>query len=233
MNSCGLEPLTYRFFPEFADYKEVVSEWNDNFANAPIDRLTLRNCGDCDITQRLEQRFSPQVPHPLMKVYIHAGLTLALMEKRGPLLDWDSWNKAMEVVPKMAEILDRKLCQISGEEEFNVDAPDQVARLIYDTLGISPKEDSGRSTAKTVLELLLAETGHPALEIVMKRRGIGKIQGTYLENYATSARLHDDELRTIWWLTGAITGRLRSGGGDRRILHTFGKWTAHDAAGSN
>jgi uracil-DNA glycosylase family 4 len=214
LRSCSLENLTYRFFPEFCDYKSTVDEWSGHFADAPIDRLSLRNSGDCDITQRLEQRFSSQVSQPLVEVYIHAGKTLDRMETRGPRLDWPNWKKAMEIVPEMIEKLDRQLQQISGDPNFNCNAPEQVAKLIYDVLQL-PQGDEGRSTQKDVLRLLQAETQNNTLDIVLKRRSLGVIKSTFLKGYETGARLYDGELRTIWWLTGAITGRLRSGKGDR------------------
>ena len=214
LRSCGLENLTYRFFPEFADYKDTVSEWSGNFANAPIDRLVLRNSGDCDITKRLEARFESQVSYPLVKVYINAGITLDKMERRGPLLDWQEWEKAKKIIPLMKQKLDRILQHVSGNPQFDCDAPQQVAHLVYDVLGMRQTEE-GRSTQKGVLELLMAESGDTTMDVVIKRRGLGKIESTYLDGYATSARLNDDELRTIWWLTGAVTGRLRSGKGDK------------------
>lgn len=217
LRSCSLENLTYRFFPEFCDYKDVVEEWSGRFAEAPIDRLVLRNSGDCDITQRLEQRFSPQVRQPLVKVYIHAAKTLDRMEGRGPILDWENWDRAQEIVPKLLAKLDRQLQQVSGDPDFDCSSPAQVAWLVYDVLKL-PQTDAGRSTQKDVLRLLLAETGNTTLELVLKRRSLGVIQSTFLLGYAAGARMHNDELRTVWHLTGAVTGRLRSGKGDRSTL---------------
>ncbi len=175
----------------------------------------MRNSGDCDVTQRLEQRFSPQVRQALVKVYIHAGLTLDEMELRGPILDWESWKKAMDVVPKMEAKLDRELQMIANDPNFNCDSPQQVAWLMYDHLGLTPPEGS-RSTDKTVIELFIAETTDKrirhTLERINQRRAVGKIKSTYLLGQEASARLHNDELRCRWMLTGAVTGRLRSGG---------------------
>ena len=217
LRSCSLENLTYRFFPEFCDYKDTVEEWSGHFADAPLDRLVLRNSGDCDITQRLEQRFSPQVRQALVTVYIHAAKTLDRMEERGPLLDWENWKKAEEVVPKMIAKLDRQLQQISGDPNFDCDSAVQVAHLLYDVLEI-PLTEEGRSTQKDVLRLLLAETGNNTLDLIMKRRVLRVIWSTFLKGYATGARMHGGELRSIWHLTGAVTGRLRSGKGDRSEL---------------
>ena len=215
MQSCGLDALAYRFFPEFADYKDVAGDPAE-FGSAPLDDLVLRNCGDCDVTQRLEQRFAPQISYQLNKVYIHAGKTLEAMEDRGPILDWESWKKAEAAIPEMVKKLDRMLQHVSGVPDFNADSDKQVAWLVYDHLGL-PVGETGRSTLKAALENLAAE--HPehaiVLELISKRRAIGKIKSTYLNGFAASARLNRDEVHTIWWLTGAVTGRLRSGKGDR------------------
>lgn len=215
LRSCSLENLTYLFFPEFCDYKDSVEEWEGkNFADAPLDRLLLRNAGDCDVTKHLEAVFAPHVGYELMQVYIHAGATLDHMERRGPLLDWDQWRRAEKIIPKLIAKLDRVLQHVSGESEFDCDSPKQVAWLIYDVLKL-PETEAGRSTRREVLEELEARTGNSTLQVINKRRALGKIKSTYMEGYATSARLHDGELRTIWWLTGAVTGRLRSGRGEK------------------
>jgi uracil-DNA glycosylase family 4 len=218
LRSCSLENLTYRFFPEFCDYKDVVEDWEGHYAKAPIDRLVLRNCGDCDITQRLEQRFGPQVRQPLVEVYIHAARTLRRMEERGPLLDWPNWNAANKIVPKMVRKLNDDLAMITDDPQFDCDSPQQVAHFLYDVLKL-PVTEAGRSTVKTVLEYLQATCDNPqankAIGRINRRRAIGKLWNTYLKGFAKSAELHADMLHTIWWLTGTVTGRLRSGKGDR------------------
>jgi uracil-DNA glycosylase family 4 len=213
LRSCSLENLTYRFFPEFCDYKDIVEDYK-NFAEAPLDKLVIRNCGDCDITKRLEERFAPQVRLPLVQVYIHAAMTLDRMEHRGPVLDIKNWEKAKDTVPKMIAQLDRDLIRITRIPNFNAKSHEQVAHLVYDILGLE-NPDGTRSTNKEILEYLLAETGNVVLDKVMKRRVLGVVDSTFLKGYKSGADKHGGELRTIWWLTGARTGRLRSGKGDR------------------
>jgi uracil-DNA glycosylase family 4 len=219
LRSCSLENLTYKFFPEFGDYKDVVKEWDGRFIDAPIDKLVLRNSGDCDITQRLEQRFGHQVNQALVEVYIRAARTLEKMEKRGPLLDLTNWEVANEKLPPMEEKLDNDLKRITKDDKFDCDSPQQVAKLVYDQLGLPEMEGEGRTTVKRVLEFMQAntddETVSSTLERINRRRAIGKMRGTYVAGFKKSAELNKGELRTIWWLTGAITGRLRSGKGDK------------------
>lgn len=215
MRSFSLENLTYLFFPEFGDYKSIVDPY-PHFSQAPLDLLVHRNSGDCDITQRLEQKFSHEVRQPLVKVYVHAGNTLDVMEKRGPCLDWDEWNKAGKTVPKLVLKLNNQLQQIAGDPNFDCNSPDQVSWLLYDKLELPTYQESGRSTKAPVLDQLQAETAESSvvltIDLIRAHRTLSKIKSTYLDNYAESARMNDGELRTRWFLTGAITGRLRSGG---------------------
>jgi DNA polymerase I-like protein with 3'-5' exonuclease and polymerase domains len=218
LRSCSLENLTYRFFPEFADYKDVVKDWDGHFSDAPIDKLALRNSGDCDVTQRLERRFGHQVPQPLVEVYIRAGRTLHRMRDRGPTLDLPNWEQANQKLPPLIKKLDAELEAAAGVA-VDCDSPQQVARLLYDVLEATPPEGVGRSTVKTVLEFIQATTKNArvakSIGLVNQRRALGKMLSTYIRGYYRSAELNRGDLHTIWWLTGTITGRLRSGKGDR------------------
>jgi DNA polymerase I-like protein with 3'-5' exonuclease and polymerase domains len=148
-----------------------------------------------------------------VRVYIHAGYTLDSMETRGPLLDWASWEKMGPLVDIQIASLDRELRQIANDPDFNPGASDQCVSLLYDYLKF-PVTEFGRTSEKKALELLSVSTGNLTPMKIIQNRALRKIKTTYLANYANSARKHGGELRTIWWLTGAVTGRLRSGGGD-------------------
>ena len=72
----GLRFRHFRFAPELGDYKDSMENWDGNYAAAPIERLALRNCGDCDATARLEARFAPDVKpdDPALVAAIEAAL---------------------------------------------------------------------------------------------------------------------------------------------------------------
>lgn len=227
LRSVSLESLTYRFLPEFCDYKELITPWTGedgedwNLAEAPIDRLALYNSGDADVTKRMECKIptngpNPAVNHELLQVYIHAAYTLADMETRGPWLDKQNLARAYDEVPGIIEGMDRDLQRIAEEAgfdgEFNCDSPVHVATLLYDLLKL-PQVGEGRSTSHPVMDALAAETGSPVPPLITHRRAMGKMKGTYLDGYARSAEMHGGHLATRWFLTGAETTRLRSGSG--------------------
>jgi DNA polymerase I-like protein with 3'-5' exonuclease and polymerase domains len=133
-------------------------------------------------------------------------------------------EKVRAVIPKQIEEYDMRIRHVAEDPDMNPESNPQIAWLLYDKLQLgSPEEDSydsgergrkrpARSTERDILEKLAADSGSPVPIWVSRRRALAKILGTYIDGWVRSADMHDGELRTWWMLTGAITGRLRSGG---------------------
>ena len=208
-NQCNM------FLPEFGDYKDMAKAWGGNFAAAPLADLVLYNCADCDSMKRLEEKFADQISLPLLHVYIHCAYILERMEKHGPFLDTEALAKVVPFVRERVTTLKRHLEQIAGGEKegFNPNTPAHIAWLVFDKLGLPTVE--GRSTSKDVMNTLLVQHKSKVPQTVNDYRGMAKLESTYLIGYAKSAELHSGRVTTIWHLTGAATGRLRSGKGDK------------------
>lgn len=220
--SYSLESISRFWFQEFADYKSMVAPYS-NFADVPLDILVPYNCADCDITKRTEQRTKDRISHALLKVYINVAFVLDKMEARyGPVLDLAAHRRLSEEVPKILEPLDQQLRIASGKPEFNAGSPAQVAWLLYEHMGLPrPIDKDGNETNATGEEeliLLAQHTNNSVPLTIVKNRTLRTIRGTFLGGYAKSAAKNGGELRTVWWLTGAATGRLRSGKGESAEL---------------
>jgi len=216
LRTYGLDSQAGYFFQEFADYKQMVQEWSGNYANAPLDRLVTYNCGDADLTKRIEVKSKDKINHALLQVYIAVAFTLEKMEKRGPFLDYQAHAKLNKFVGGKVQHLKTLLKQAAGDPEFNPNTPQQVAKLLFDKLQMP--QLSGRSTGKEILETLEVQTGSKIPRLELDYRMFSKMESTYLIGFMKSAELYNGQLHTIWWLTGAATGRLRSGKGDRGEL---------------
>jgi len=217
LRAYGLDALVGHFHVEFGDYKLMVAKWMPHLSNAPLDTLITYNCADCDLTKRIEAASRDHIVHPLLQIYIHCAFTLGAMEKRGPILDYESHAKIADVVRPRVEKLKRDLQQMSGDPNFNPNTPQHIAKLLFDKLNL--RQIAGRSTGKDILTELIAtartKAGKHACTLVRDYRQISKMDSTYLVGFMRSAELHDGQLRTVWWLTGAATGRLRSGRSDK------------------
>lgn len=229
----GLNRLLRYWFAEFMDYKEMVSKWITNLAEAPLETLVTYNCGDCHLTKLVELRTSPKINYALLQVYIQTAFVIDSMEQRGPILDRKAWQRLRDAVPKMMEPFENQLKLIAGDPSFDVSSSTEVAKLLFDKLKLPISEEtgkaavrkkmlqvskkvreSGRSTRAETLQTIAIKTGAKAPILVLQWRALATILNTFLVGYEKSASEHNGEVRTIWHLTGANTGRLRSGGGD-------------------
>jgi len=214
LRSVSLETIATLFFPEFADYKQIMRPYYPNLSQAPLDDLVLYNCADADLTKRVESKTADSISLPLLQTYIWAAFTLERMEERGPILDEELAENLQKDVSTLREKILNRIHQIPGLERLDPSKQAQVAAALYDKMGYPQLQ--GRSTDKQVLEILANEyhRKNPFPRLVMAYRKLDKMENTYLVGYRASARKNGGEVRTIWWLTGAITGRLRSGRGD-------------------
>jgi uracil-DNA glycosylase family 4 len=202
------------FFPEFGNYKTMVQPYfvdgKCDMARVPLKVLAPYNCADADLTKRVELKVGESISQPLLEVYIQAAFTLEDMETRGPWLDMENFAGVKAEVPKEVARLRKTLQQLAGDPEFNPGSPLQVGKLLYDQLKLG--DGSTRSTAKEVLRDIGRGTGHKAPGMIVRYRALTKVDSTYLDGWRASAEQHEGQLRTRWHLTGAATGRLRSGG---------------------
>jgi len=213
LRTYGLDAQAQRDYPEFADYKELVAPYDWHLAKTPLADLVLYNCADCDLTKRIEVDTAPHISLPLLQVYIAVAFVLDGMEQRGPYVDWEHYQAVSQAVDPLLDETRRKLQHIAEDPEFNPDSPHQVSWLLYEKLKL-PDISGTKSTDADVLRLLATQVSSKALQLVLTYRKLSRMKSTYLEGAAVSARMHGGQARTIWWLTGAVTGRLRSGRGD-------------------
>ncbi len=218
----GLGAIADIRFRDFAGYKSILDQYRDpiteqaSFLKVPPSIIVKYNGADCDLTKRIERDNDGKVNQALLKVYIRVGGVLARMEERGPWFDKEyDEQKLQNWIPVQLATLLKKLKKIAGDEKFNPNAPLQVAAVLYDKLKLRKHlddswwEENKRSTAAETLQML--DPYHEFPGLMMEFRKLHKIKSTYMEAFRLSAQLHDGRVRTKWWLTGAITGRLKSG----------------------
>jgi len=95
---------------------------------------------------------------------------------------------------------------------FNINSPKQLGDVLFDTLGLKPKNQKKtaggqRSTKESELEKLQAE--HPIVSQILRYRTVQKLVSTYIDNLPQLVG-SDGRLRTTFLQTGTTTGRLAS-----------------------
>jgi uracil-DNA glycosylase family 4 len=219
----GLEATSDIRFREFAGYKGILDKYRDpktglaNLWIVPMKVIRLYNGADCDLTKRIQRSNKGKINESLLKVLIYVAPVLAKMElEAGPLLDFEHADLLDRWLPVRIASLQKELRKLADDKSFNPNSPAQVAGIIYDKLKLGKhlddewKKDFPRSTNKETMQLL--EQFHSFPKRMTEFRKLDKKKSTYLDAYRKSATLHGGRVTTKWWLTGAITGRLRSGG---------------------
>jgi uracil-DNA glycosylase family 4 len=221
--SFGLEAIADVRFREFAGYKEILEPYKGedgraHFLKVPPHIIVRYNGADCDLTKRIEKDNDGKVNPSLLKVLIHAASPLGRMESLGPWFDFEYDKVLQEWIPARLKLLRTRILKVVQNEKFNPNSPAQVAAVVYDKLHLDRhldkewiRDHKRRATDKDTLQLMGQFHKFPG--IVTEYRKLEKKKSTYLDGYRLSAKLFGGRLRTIWWLTGTVTGRLKSGGG--------------------
>ncbi len=141
---------------------------------------------------------------PLMEV-------LRTMERTGICIDVAHLKKLSKKLHTEIEKLEKRMYAHAGVA-FNINSPKQLGEILYDTLGLKPKNQKHtatgqRSTRESELEKLIGV--HPIIDDVLRYREVQKLVSTYIdvipENVGKDGRIH-----TTFLQAGSVTGRMAS-----------------------
>jgi DNA polymerase-1 len=181
----------------------------------PRARLALYAAEDAEATLRLHDRFAPalaaepalerlfrDVEMPLLEVLLR-------MERNGIRVDIAFLGVLRARFAEEMGALEVRIAAAAGEP-FNVNSPQQLARVLFDKLGLRPtrRTATGFSTDVGVLTEL-AEL-HPLPGLVLEFRQLAKLQGTYVESLPALADPVTGLVHTSYHQAVAATGRLSS-----------------------
>jgi DNA polymerase I len=133
---------------------------------------------------------------------------LVEMERAGIKLDIDGVSRIAGKVEQDAELLERQIHELAGEE-FTIGSPQQLSTILFDKLGLSKKRrgKTGFSTDARVLASIREE--HEIIPKIERWRELTKLKSTYLD---ALPQLVDENhrLHTTFNQTATTTGRLSS-----------------------
>jgi DNA polymerase I len=112
---------------------------------------------------------------------------------------------------KELDILRGKIYTQAGTE-FNINSPKQLGEVLFDKLGLKPKNQKKtaggqRSTKESELEKLSEE--HEIIPTILRYRELQKLVSTYADTLPTQVS-EDGRIRTTFLQTGTTTGRMGS-----------------------
>ncbi|MHB8159417.1 MAG: DNA polymerase I [Thermoleophilia bacterium] len=135
---------------------------------------------------------------------------LAGMERVGIRIDLPRLG---ELASRLADRLDQlgdEIHKLAGEDDFNIDSPQQLSAILFEKLGLPPgkKTKTGYSTDASVLKNL--RDRHPIIEKIETYRELAKLSGTYLQALPRLADPGTWRIHTTFNQTVTATGRISS-----------------------
>ena len=152
------------------------------------------------VRERGSERLYDEIELPLTAV-------LAAMEDAGVKIDTYRMGEITARLSDRVEELEAQAQELAGEP-FMLGSTQQVARILFEVLGLTPgrKGKTGYSTDTRVLRSIRHE--HPIVEVLEEWREYSKLLNTYLGPLPTLISAEDGRLHTTFNQAVAATGRL-------------------------
>jgi DNA polymerase I len=182
----------------------------DDVAAAAAHADVLKAVAVNDLSDALEQVLGQRGgDHLLGEIELPLTRVLAAMERRGIAVDLDFLHELQkEFAAGVADAAQEAYAVIG--KEINLGSPKQLQAVLFDELGLpkTKKNKTGYTTDADALTWLLASTGHPFLEHLLRHRDVTRLR-TVIDGLIPmvddAGRIHTTFQQTI-----AATGRLSS-----------------------
>ena len=136
---------------------------------------------------------------------------LARMEARGIGVDRDLLTRFGQELEKEMQRLEKEIYEDAGES-FLIQSPQQLGRILFDKLKLTPqKKTKGKTAYSTDMEVLqsLSEEA-PIAAKVLSYRSLGKLKATYVDSLLKLINPETGRVHTTFVQSAAATGRLSS-----------------------
>ncbi|HLL86370.1 MAG TPA: DNA polymerase I, partial [Thermoleophilaceae bacterium] len=176
-------------------------EGADGLAERALLTRALAERQRTELAERGLERLLHEVELPLVEV-------LVAMEAAGIAVDVERLAEIGRGYDERIAALEREIHELAGEE-FTIGSPQQLAEVLFGTLGLSKKRrgKTGFSTDARVLAAIRDE--HPIVAKVEDWRELTKLKSTYLDALPELVA-RDGRLHTTFNQTSTTTGRLSS-----------------------
>jgi len=186
-----------------ASYTDVVDYGNSYFDTGDFVEIKKRLLKEVEKNNGLKYVYE-NIEQPLIEVIKNINQT-------GVKLDVEYMKVLSKKMHKELEKLQATIYKEAGSE-FNINSPKQLGGIIFDGLGLKPKNQKKtaggqRSTKESELEKLRDE--HPIIPALLRYRELQKLVSTYVDNIPELVS-DDGRIRTTFLQSGASTGRMSS-----------------------
>ena len=216
----GMDELAKEYLDyETIKYSEVCGTGKNKitFDRVDLDRALEYAAEDADITLRLFKLFRKRlVEEKLYSIYEEIDLPLISilfsMEERGVCIDTIELKKLSIDFTRRMSILANSIYKEAGEE-FNINSPMQLGKILFEKQGLSGGVKSSVSGAwVTDAEVLdrLSNQGVELAKLILEYRQLSKLKSTYSDALLEQVNSKTSRVHTTFSQTVTSTGRLSS-----------------------
>ena len=201
---------------EMTEYEEVAGKGKGQvtFDEVPVEQARDYSCADADVAFRLAPLLEKKVREDgmgklLEEIEIPLLGVLVELERNGVKIDVAHFAAIGREFEKKMSGAVKDVFRIAGEE-FNIDSPRQLQRILFDKLKLNPgkRTKTGFSTDVAVLEKLASQHELPAK--ILEYRTLAKLKGTYIDALPGLVNPQTGRIHTSYNQAVAATGRLSS-----------------------
>ena len=116
--------------------------------------------------------------------------TLYDMERDGFLVDRDELNRLGEQYDAQIAELKNEIFSLCGVAPFNLNSPQQLGGVLFDTLGLPAKKKTARGYSTDADTLGELAGLHPAVEKILLYRQVAKLKSTYIDGCRLLCFIH-------------------------------------------
>lgn len=223
LGDVSFEYLSYRK----KTFQEVVGK-KKSFSEVPVEGAASYAAEDAALAFELKELlFEKLEQEGLDKLYFDIEMplihVLIEMEEAGFKVDVDKLNDMSKELSRELDSIQKRIYFLAGEE-FNINSPKQLSRVLFHTLGLKPgkKTKTGYSTELSVLEEL-AET-HDLPGEILNYRSLSKLKSTYTDVLPQLINPDTGRIHTSFNQTVTATGRLSSSDPNLQNIPIRGEW---------
>jgi len=200
------------------------------FADIPVKDAAEFSCHETELISELRViLFNKLKDEGLDSLYYDLEMPLIYvlydMQSRGVKVDLKKTDEIAKELERELDGLQSKIYSLAGEE-FNINSPKQLARILFDVIGLRPtkKTKTGFSTNIEVLEELAKV--HELPQEIINYRGLHKLKTTYIDAFPQLVRPDTGRIHTTLNQTVTATGRLSSSDPNLQNIPVRGEWGA-------
>jgi DNA polymerase-1 len=208
-------------------FTEVLGKRN-SLSEVPIQEAASYATDNVVLSHELKELlFNILKEENLERVYFDIEMPLIYilieMEEIGIKIDTEKLNKISRELERELDGIQKRIYFLAGEE-FNINSPKQLGRVLFQGLGFKPKKKTktGFSTELSILEEL-AES-HDLPREVLNYRSLSKLKTTYVDVLLPLINPKTGRIHTSFKQTVTATGRLSSTEPNLQNIPIRGSW---------